>query len=396
MVCKKPRWIFLPKSLPIRNAEHEVNQKKLRKPIWHWTKNHYAMQIPCGECIGCLLDRAKDWATRCAAEMEIVKKGCFITLTYNNGKRTIKGQEDRDSLPINEKGLMTLDKKDLQDFWKRLRKYLNNEIKIRYVGCGEYGPKHQRPHYHAVIFGWKPEDLRFYKKNRTGDIVYKSETIQKIWGCGFITVGELNFETASYTARYVQKKAGINKKKRKYKPTFELKYTMQEVKSIIDEWFNNYDKLKICDNYFATQLYISAFMQLNNTNKIIKDVELKEPEFIVASNKPGIGYNYFKLEKEKILRNNGIMIKVKNKAKVFQVPKYFKKKWKEENPEEYYSWTYQQQIKAQKNNEKQINSLNFPENTPEWKKELEYIEHRNKLLELKAKLLRRINLEKNT
>ena len=96
-------------------------------------------------------------------------------------------------------------KKNYKIFFKRLRtKYGNG---IRYYACGEYGPKGKRPHYHAIIFGWKPKDLKYFKENETGDIVYKSKELMKIWGKGFTTIGEANFKSAGYVARYVQKKA---------------------------------------------------------------------------------------------------------------------------------------------------------------------------------------------
>lgn len=392
MTCENPRWIYLPRYMPIRQAEHETNQKKLRKPVWKFHKKYYAIQIPCGECLGCLLDHAKDWATRCACEMETCGVGCFITLTYNNNTRTIKGQEEESSLPINENGLPTLRKKDLKDFWKRLRKHLDKqEIKIRYVACGEYGPKRGRPHYHAVVFGWKPEDLKLYKFNHQNEPLYKSAILQKIWGCGFVTIGELNFQTASYTARYVQKKAGINKKKPKRQREFELKYNMEEVVQIVDEWTKYYDKQEI-----SKETYIQAFMQLNSTNKIIKNAELKEPEFITCSNRPGIGFNYLIEYKDKILRNNGIMVKVKRNVKVFTVPKYLKKKWAEIDYEEYYRWAYQQKLEALRLKEEKIKKMNYPKDWEDWRKEFAYNNHQLKLLKLKAKLLKRINIEKNT
>lgn len=60
----------------------------------------------------------------------------FLTLTY-----------DDEHLPITG----SLVKKDLQNFWKRLRK--DYEKPIRYYACGEYGDNTMRPHYHAIVFG---------------------------------------------------------------------------------------------------------------------------------------------------------------------------------------------------------------------------------------------------
>ena len=83
-------------------------------------------------------------------EAKLHKENCFITLTYNNN-----------NLPKYK----SLVKKELQDFFKRLRKKYGEGI--RYYACGEYGPKGKRPHYHAIIFGWKPKDLKYFKENET-------------------------------------------------------------------------------------------------------------------------------------------------------------------------------------------------------------------------------------
>jgi len=114
----------------------------------------------------------------------------YITLTYND-----------DNLPYHG-GLV---KKDYQDFIKRLRHHVG---KIRYYMCGEYGNPLEgwRPHYHAIIFGFNPPDLKFYKNNKNGDKLYTSEFLEHVWGKGFTITGGVTFESAAYVARYVMKK----------------------------------------------------------------------------------------------------------------------------------------------------------------------------------------------
>lgn len=94
----------------------------------------------------------------------------------------------------------SLVKKDVQDFWKRLRKHIA-PAKLRYFMCGEYGTHGDRPHYHACIFGWRPADLL-----RVSETIYGSEILAKIWGHGYVTVGDVTHASAAYVAQYVLKK----------------------------------------------------------------------------------------------------------------------------------------------------------------------------------------------
>lgn len=148
------------------------------------------VEVPCGRCIGCRLERSRQWALRITHEQSLHSENCFITLTY-----------DPEHLPYTN----SLDKDHFQRFMKRLRKFLSPR-KIRFFACGEYGDENYRPHYHAIIFGYDFPDKVACSKNQSGDIVYTSEILLKIWGMGFVTVGGVTFESAAYVARYVCKK----------------------------------------------------------------------------------------------------------------------------------------------------------------------------------------------
>lgn len=124
---------------------------------------------------------------RCVHESQLHTRNCFITLTYND-----------ESLP--EFG--SLHKPHLQAFWKRLR---HHKGRFRYYACGEYGDNTQRAHYHACIFGLDFDDKTEFRK--IGEhTLYLSDELTEIWGHGNTSIGELTFETAAYTARYVTKK----------------------------------------------------------------------------------------------------------------------------------------------------------------------------------------------
>jgi len=150
--------------------------------------------VPCGRCIGCRLERSRQWALRCVHEASLYERNTFITLTY-----------DPENLPPSG----TLVKKDFQDFMKRLRRKYPD--KIRYFHCGEYGEQLARPHYHACLFNFDFADKLLWKKSDGGDL-YVSESLNEIWGLGLCVLGSVTFDSAAYVARYVLKKHSENVK----------------------------------------------------------------------------------------------------------------------------------------------------------------------------------------
>ena len=42
------------------------------------------LTIPCGRCIGCRLERSRQWAMRCVHEAEMHDENVFVTLTYDD------------------------------------------------------------------------------------------------------------------------------------------------------------------------------------------------------------------------------------------------------------------------------------------------------------------------
>uniref|UniRef100_UPI004048094F rolling circle replication-associated protein n=1 Tax=Shewanella sp. TaxID=50422 RepID=UPI004048094F len=148
-----------------------------------------AIDVACGQCTGCRIDKSKEWAARIVHESQMHQANSFVTLTY-----------DEKNLPSDG----SLNKAHFQKFMKRLRKTAEPN-KIRYFHCGEYGETLNRPHYHACLFGIDFSD-RIPFSTRNDVITYTSPTLEKIWGKGFATCGELNYQTAAYTARYIMKK----------------------------------------------------------------------------------------------------------------------------------------------------------------------------------------------
>lgn len=123
------------------------------------------------------------------------KENAFVTLTYDNEHIIYGGAAHGILVP-----------RHLQLFWRALRKKLRKRGKrIRYFACGEYGDESNRPHYHACIFGFDFPDKKIHS-TQNGITLYRSDYLDNLWGHGICTIGDVNFESAAYVARYVMKK----------------------------------------------------------------------------------------------------------------------------------------------------------------------------------------------
>lgn len=147
------------------------------------------LEIPCGQCIGCRLEKSRQWATRCMHESSLYDENSFITLTY-----------DDQNLPKNN----SLEMRDVQLFMKRLRKKEKRK-KIRFFQCGEYGEETNRPHYHSILFNHDFTDKKYYK-TQNGNKLYTSNSLDNLWEKGMCVIGDVSFESAGYVARYSLKK----------------------------------------------------------------------------------------------------------------------------------------------------------------------------------------------
>lgn len=147
------------------------------------------LQVPCGQCVGCRLERSRQWAVRCVHESQLHKENCFITLTYAS-----------EHLPPDS----SLHYRDFQLFMKRLRKKFTGK-KIRFYMCGEYGENFGRPHFHACLFGHNFDDLKLWKTQNNIPL-YRSKILEELWPFGHSSVGSVTFESAAYVARYIMKK----------------------------------------------------------------------------------------------------------------------------------------------------------------------------------------------
>ena len=138
------------------------------------------IDVPCGRCGICKKNRRAQWSFRLREQLKDSYNAKFLTLTYSD-----------ENLPYNlHTGEITLVKKHLQDFIKRLREssYRRTGARnLRYYSVGEYGSETDRPHYHALIY-----NIDKYNLSR----------LNTIWGYGFTGIGTVSPASIHYVTKY--------------------------------------------------------------------------------------------------------------------------------------------------------------------------------------------------
>lgn len=157
------------------------------------------LSVPCGQCIGCRLSKARDWETRLYHEGQQHERSSFVTLTFSD-----------EHLPPD----MSVSVRDLQLFMKRLRK---RNPGVRFFACGEYGDANFRPHYHLILFGKEFSDQTPWRKTGSGHVVYRSAELEALWPFGHAEVGTVTPQSCGYVARYCIKKVNGEKAKSYYR-----------------------------------------------------------------------------------------------------------------------------------------------------------------------------------
>jgi len=211
---------------PLQGYRSRVRTKSGKLGITFSFRDAYVdmpVTVPCGRCIGCRLERSRQWAVRCLYENQLHSESCFVTLTYD---------------PVHLPPGGTLDKRHFQLFMKRLRKAYPGR-RIRYFHCGEYGSSLERPHYHAIIFGLDFEDRVLYKEER-GVRVDISDSLARLWPFGFSTVGNVSFESAAYVARYIVKKINGDRSESHYNGRLPEYITMSRRPGIAHDWISRF------------------------------------------------------------------------------------------------------------------------------------------------------------
>lgn len=186
------------------------------------------VSVPCGKCDVCLGKRAAGWIERLTAESTCHAFTLFVTLTYDDAHvPTLRCTSDHrmwfdsdgvgldlkdfdfDNWSVKEQSFVKnspyiyyLRSLDISDFMKRLRRYIDYYIndenkKIRFFACGEYGETLLRPHWHLLLF--------FDSKEIAQNI---DTLLYKAWSLDNISFGDIKSEfvensAISYVAKYV-------------------------------------------------------------------------------------------------------------------------------------------------------------------------------------------------
>lgn len=145
------------------------------------------VNVPCGKCIPCLMNKRAEWCFRLEQEHRVSKSAHFVTLTY-----------DQKHLRMDN----SLEKRDLQLYLKRLRKK-DETTRIRYYAVGEYGSKNGRPHYHIILFNSDEANIRLSWVDCKGAPI------------GIVHVGRVNSASVAYVTKYVIQKPLHNDEREK-------------------------------------------------------------------------------------------------------------------------------------------------------------------------------------
>lgn len=236
------------------------------------------LMLPCRHCVGCRLDKSREWANRVIMEQQYHDESWFLTLTYDDEHLPPAFPVDPATGEILSVHA-TLVKKDLQDFFKRLR--FNSGQNIRYFAAGEYGSTTFRPHYHVLVFGLHLDDVQILRHNFDNQPYFTSDFISKCWPKGFHILGKVTWQSAAYVARYTMKKATSG---------FDPRY---------------YEKAGI------------------------------QPEFQTMSLRPAIGRRFYDDHPE-IFDYDYFSVSTPQGGCKMRPPEYFRKLWRESHPSEAY------------------------------------------------------------
>lgn len=260
-------------------------QTALGEVVFHDRLRRYdvvkTLTLPCGQCVGCRLERSRQWAMRCLHEASLHEQNCFITLTY-----------DQAQLPANS----SLDYTQFQKFLKRLRKHFEPH-QVRFYMGGEYGDQFGRPHFHACLFGIDFPDRVYFKTSPSGEKIWTSQILSRLWPFGFSSVGDVTFESAAYVARYIMQKVTGHSAKAHYE----------------------------------------------RVDPETGEITSRRPEFNKMSLKPGIGARWLEKFRSDVYPHDYVVIR----GKEVKPPKYYDRQYAKTHPEQWEELQWLRTLDAQ-------------------------------------------------
>lgn len=152
----------------------------------------FTVNVPCGKCGVCRKNKVDEWSFRLRQEYKDSYNGFFVTLTYAPAH-----------VPRSANNFKTLSPGDLTNYFKRLRKWMNDDGidygKIKYYAVGEYGTQFERPHYHLIILNVSVDHLveAWCKIDRGMSRTDVTESL------GHVHIGTVTSDSIAYCVKYL-------------------------------------------------------------------------------------------------------------------------------------------------------------------------------------------------
>lgn len=224
------------------------------------------------------------WSVRCQHEASLWDNNAFLTLTYDDAHLPPGG---------------TLVREDANLFIRYLRRELegvevapDGRKPIRFFGCGEYGSRRLRAHYHFLLFNVRFPDLVKY-----GSDTCTSELVSKLWKKGTVQiVPRIEPGSAKYVCGYATKKG--------------------------PRWGKRGEKIGVVDP---------------ETGECLERI----PEFPMMSRMPGIGHWWYEKYKSE-LRNGFVVVD----GQQLPVPRLYRDKLAVDDPQLHEQMEWQRYQKA--------------------------------------------------
>lgn len=307
------------------------------------SQDYEERDVPCGNCLHCRMTKINEWTTRMRCQSATYKHTYFVTLTISSDAPTdILRAHNYTMSDINKNHKwqptpITLDKRTLQLFFKRLRRY-NNIPTLSYYAVGEYGHTYGRPHYHAIL--WCDEEIT-------------ESMIQNAWQLGSVPFGQIDFNDLNengtlsssranyafkYVCKYLQKQEFSFEKLPTYQFHLVTDYFLNnQLITLYDEksnkfipCFAHYFPKDYSDKYSDYGKFVleESRSDLLGLPHILSPLYVKNYRpFMLCSKSRSIGGRYFENYKTEFQKGNFKLFGILDKNQIF--PTYYIRKAKE-------------------------------------------------------------------